>query len=258
MITPDIEISAAFYRGLAALIHDAGLNSVTVVSKETGELIKTLVRRSPPINRKKTERSMSDRVYSRFHAASHIEDKLEPGSSGIAWGRHNRNFLVAYKNHRYIGNAPIAEIKKLYYTLSKKGEQKLPFLKPRRRQMVLLRQGVTVQQKLLDDLVKKLKSNIGRLKAAWLVSTVKGPIKITGANKPPAFVTKHIQGARGSFVDGLATPKFPAFTIINRAKGISHKAVNGIIRDALQIRAKAMQANALLFMNGKKNIADYK
>jgi hypothetical protein len=133
----------------------------------------------------------------------------------------------------------------------------LAFKHPRKRQRVLISQKILATPKQISEIVGRVKKSFGRLKAAWLVSTKTGAIKLTGGNRPPLWVSKHVEGAKGRYENGLSTPNNPNFTITNFANGIGHKAINSIVASAVSIRAKAMLKNADLYTRGKKNLADY-
>jgi hypothetical protein len=121
----------------------------------------------------------------------------------------------------------------------------------------LISQKILTTQKQQEALARRIKNHRGRLKAGWMTAVFSGQIHISGANMPPQWVTRHASGARGSHVNGLSNRNFPNFTIINSAKGIGHRAVSYFVNKAVQVRAKAMSKNALLFMQGKKNLSDY-
>lgn len=259
MINADIELTAGFNRGLAALIHDAGLNAKTVVAKESGELIKTLVRMSPKADAKKIKDDITRRFeLQNFEVKSDLAGKGKTYKQGIEWIGVNSHYLTGIAPDKDMREASPEDLKKFLYQITKKGRIRSDFKHPRARQRILILQRVLTKTKTVITLAGMKAKNRGRLAAGWLVATTKGPIKLTGANLPPKFVTDHARGARGNFINGLEAVKFPNFTLINTAKGIGHKSIDRMLKTAIGIRTKAMEANTLLFMKGKKFVSDYK
>lgn len=250
--------------GIAGLIDRVGLNSAVVVAKEMGELIKTLVRISPPKDPKKTGESIRRNVIGKFEMAKHggyrgfEETSGKVGASGIKWYSVDEKFLRGVKPESDRRDASADDLYRVYHRLTKKGRMIFPFRHPRRRQRVMISQKILTRDKTVDKVIVRVKGHRGRLKAGWLVSVLRGAIKITGANMPQKWVTKHLNSkTRGDFISGLNNKRFPSFTIMNRAKGISNAVATGFVNAAVKIRVKAMAANALLFMRGKKRLADY-
>lgn len=253
MITADVQLTQYFSRGVAGLVYGAGLDARVVVPKEISELIKTLVRLSPKAQPAKIRSDVIKRftVFGR-EGRDFIQGKdTFQGHGEVAWYFASSHQLSGVKKEADLRAASVADLKALMYQRTRAGA-----IRGRRgRQMVYISQKILTKASTVAKLAAAKVRNRGRLAAGWLVSVVKGPIKITGG-RIPEFVNRHAQGARGSYIDGI-TGKFPRFTIINTAVGIGQKSVDGIVKSAVKIRAKAMQANALLFMKGKKNISDY-
>ena len=262
-ITVTFRETPAFQQGLTALIYQAGLNAKKVVAKETGELEKTLIRVSLPRSLQKTRANITSGIESKFALAgnsslSEQRNGGKVGKSGIEWYHVDSKFLRGIAPQSDKRNASVEEIAKLRWRISAKGRLNLPFKNRRGSQSVLLYQTILTKAATVKKVIAQAKNAIGRRAAGWLPASTRGAIKLTGGNMPPASVTRHAQGARGTFVDGLGIPNFPRFTLVNNAKGINQKAMFGLIKMAMSIRAKAMQRNALLFMSGKKKISDYK
>lgn len=256
MITADIQLTAGFNRGLAALIHDAGLNAQTVVAKETGELIKTLVRLSPKADPKKIKSDIKTRfaIYGRESDHELITGPRHrfEGQGEVRWYAAYPSALYGVKAEADLRRASVDDLKKLMYSRTKTGR-----IRGRRgRQAVYITQRILTKASTVAKLAAAKARNRGRLAAGWLVAVARGPIRLSGG-RIPEFINRHASGARGNFADGLGNRKYPNFTIINTAKGVGKKTVNEMVKTAVAIRAKAMQANALLFMRGKKNLADY-
>lgn len=250
--------------GIMGLIQHVGIEAPKVVSKETGELIKTLVRISPPKYLARSRFQIKQSIQHKFDTVrdSSIADKKydgKTGPSGILWYRVDRDFLrgIAPKDDKR--DASVDDLAKLRHKISKTGRRVLQFKHPRRHQKVMLRQQILTKKSTVTQLIKRVQTHIGRLKAGWLVSVERGPIRLTGANQPPGWVFKHAPLARGRFIDNLDSKEFPKFLIANSAVGIGNRKLNMpyIVQVALNIRGKAMAENAKLLLSGKKKIADY-
>lgn len=262
MLTATFTTTPAFNRGLSALIHQAGLNAAAVVRKETGELIKTLVRLSPPKSPPLTRANIKDRTNAKFEAIAGELRTLKNtsgkiGPLGVTWYSVDETFLRGVAPQQDQRAASAEEIYQLAKVTNKRGRRILGFQYPRRRQRVMIAGRIVTTKRQVAVVVARLQRHVGRLKAGWLVAVTGGDVRLTGAHLPPAWVTRHAVGARGTYTDGTHHPQRPTFEIRNTARGIGGRAVRGIITAALRVRAKAMQANALLFMKGKKNLADY-
>lgn len=264
MITADVDMTGFNY-GIRGLIKKVGLNGRTVVSKETGELIKTLVRVSPPKDPAKTREAIQSRANSVFSALRGNESKFESesakeGDSGVKWYAASNKYLFGVARDSDMRNASSETLRRILYRTKTVGEKTriiVNFKHPRRMQRAAILTKVLTKKSQVVELVALIKKNVGRLKAGWLVAVSNGPIKLSGANMPPGWVTRHAEGAKGRFIDQLSDASKPTFTIANFAKGIGQPAVNSLVQIAVNIRAKAMQKNALLFMSGKKNLSDY-
>lgn len=246
-----------FQRGIKGLVLDCGINAKKVVAKEMGELEKTLSRLSPKADPKKIKTDINRR-FAVMGSSEHEFDSAGPrrsfeGQGDVRWYAANSRALYGVKADADYRKASVEDLKKLMYARTKGGKIR----GKHGRQAVYITQRVLTKASTVARLAAAKVRNRGRLAAGWLVATFRGPIKITGSGQPPKFVTRHAEGARGTFIDSLAVPNFPRFTITNFAKGISGKTINGMIQKALNIRGKAMAANALMFMKGKKKIADY-
>ncbi len=265
MLTATFKTTPAFDAGIRGLIQKCRLNSRVVVLKETGELIKTLVRLSPPKNPGKTRANIQESVNYKFTKAAEgggrdfESTSGSVGASGIKWYSIDSSFLRGVLPQSDMRKASADALYKSYYTLSRAGRQILEFKHPRRRQRVMISGKLLAKPSTIKKVIKRIQDHVGRLKAGWLVAAFAGPIQLTGANTPPQWVTRHSSGARGRFVDGTANQDKPTFLIANSAEGIGGKKTNvaWIVQAAVKIRAKAMAANALLFCKGRKKISDY-
>ena len=262
MLNATFETTPAFNAGINGLIQKCRINARTVVEKETGELIKMLVKVSPPRNLQASKKNVEATIPFKFELTGLRDFQTtsgQIGKSGVKWYSMDEKFLRGVSQEKDLRKASTAELKSFYYALTRKGRQILQFKHPRRRQRVMLSQKILITKQQMNKLTANIKSKFGRLKAGWCVAVAQGAIKIYGANMPPGWVTKHFSGARGDTINELLSKENPRFTIINRAAGIGNPQHNlkFYVNLALKARASAMKSNALLFMRGKKNIADY-
>lgn len=261
MITANVDMTL-FRKGLAGLIRDARISAPVVVKKETGELIKTLVKLSPPDKPKTTRDAITARIRRKFLAASVATERGHNmvSEDGTIYYRSDSNFLFGVAADRDLRRASVEELKAAYYSIKTvDGATRIvyPFRKRKGRQRVAILQNILTREATVKKLIAKLRNHVGRLKAGWLVASLHGAVRLTGSNLPPKWVTRHAAGARGTFIDGTGNKEFPTFTIANSAKGISQRRVNEIVQIAVNLRGKAMAKNATFFMKGKKRIADY-
>jgi hypothetical protein len=257
-----------FNVGMGKLVAALRIELPKVVKKEAGELIKTLVRITPPADPQKTRDSITNKVYTTFGGLSHEISAEQRGylSNGVNWYAWDRDYLFGVQPEKDMTRAGLSEIKKLFLSAKNPASgtrQILDFQIPRKHQRVAIAQKVLTTVKQRQKLIDYLWNHVGRLKAGWLVATnlpgCKGIVTMTGANLPPKWVTRHAVGARGDAIDETSVKDAPSITIINRAAGVGNRKNNldWLVRDAVKIRADAMSKNALLFMRGKKNLSDY-
>ncbi len=253
---------------MAGLVYKAGLAQQDVVRKETGELIKTLVRISPPAEPDKTRQQIVAQVYSVMGALNHDilprENKILGGSNSIVWYAWDSQFLYGVAPENDMTKASVADLKKVFLQSkisgSRPGRQIVDFAHPRKNQRVIITQKVITTVKQRQKLIDYFWRHVGRLKAGWLVAVGNQIVTLTGANQPPKWVTRHIAGAHGTAVDQTNAPDFPSITISNYSAGIGNRKNNltYLVRSALSIRIKAMAKNCTLFVRGKKNLSDYR
>ena len=121
MLTASVDMSG-FNAGMAGLIQKCGLNSRVVVAKEAGELIKELIRLTPPKNPKKTKDSISKNVSTKFSALTgtlgNYEDfDRKESSSGVKWYAASRSFLFGVARDSDMRKASQAELMSAYYAI---------------------------------------------------------------------------------------------------------------------------------------------
>jgi len=254
-----------FNRGIDALRKSVGVESRKLVEKETAELIKTLVRLTPPKNLATSKKSATTDVRKVFRAVPNkIFDGVKEGKGATRWLYAAPYVLLGVNREHFLPNLGTEDgFKKYKSTRGKFGvsSQRMHvrgFVVRRGQQAMMRTARVVTSAKTIASIVNRVHRNFGRQKAGWLVSVFSGVIKLAGGNMPPKWVTRHIDGARGRFEDGLAVPSNPSFTIVNTSKGISSAVAASVVKTAVAIRARAMIANAKLFVSGKKKLSDYK
>ena len=249
-----------FDRGIAGLIKKVGLNGRVVVRKETGELIKTLVRVTPKAQPERIRRDISGKFALAGDVGNSDQGRYSGklAENGILWYQVDSQYLRGIAPELDKRGASVKELEALSYTITKKGRRKLDFIHPHKRQRVLLYQTVLTKAATVNKLIAQKIKNRGRLAAAWMVAVLFGKIQLTGVGQPPAYIKRNLtHESRGYFQDGTGSENKPSFMIANYGKGIGQRQINFLVRKAVNIRARAMAKNALLFMRGIKQLGDY-
>jgi hypothetical protein len=248
---------------MTGFVDRLGIEARVVLKKEMGELVKTLVRITPAadvVKLKAFNESQFEKVGDSNNSnVSHAHGGgWKIGKSGILWYAVDSNFLRGIAPEKDMRSASAEELKALSYQITKKGHAlNLPFRNRKTSQRVLLAQTILTKASTVKKMIALKLKNRGRLKAGWLAAW--DFLSPGGGNQPPQWVTRHKVGAHGYFLDGLGVKDHPMFTIANFAAGVgnSRNNLDWLVQKALNIRAKAMQANLGLFMRGKKHLSDY-
>ena len=254
-----------FEKGLSEFIGATRIKTAVVVKKECGELIKTLVKITPPATPETTRQSITNQVYMTMSALDHVTRQIaehKHSGDGITYYAFDQNYLYGVASDKDMTSASVPELKKVFLSTKNSGglaRQIVDFNHPRKRQRVALAQRVMTTVRQRQKLIDYFWRHVGRLKAGWLVAVGDNIVTLKGANLPPRWVTRHQVGARGTAVDNTNVKDFPSITISNFAAGVGSKKnnLNWLVRGALKIRIKAMATNATLYMQGKKNLSDY-
>jgi hypothetical protein len=255
-----------FQKGLDGFLRKLRIDSRVVIAKEMGELIKTLVRISPPQDPKKTRASIKKNFSNRFEilnkqTTNFEASEIQTSSSGVKWYAANSRYLFGAAADSDMREASQTTLLHIYYRAKTVQESKrivVGFKNRNTRQRVAIATRILTTKKQVNDLVARVSAHVGRLKAGWLAAVRDGKIEITGAYKPPGWVTRHANmQLRGRYVDGLKNPDGPSFLVANSAKGISSRYNRFLVQKALDIRGKAMRKNLMLYFGGKKRVADY-
>ena len=254
-----VDISG-FNRGMTGFVDRLGISGPVVLKKEMGELVKTLVKITPGADAEKLRKNISGKfdtigdANNSWHAGGGL------GETGdIEWYAVDSRFLYGVAKQADRRDASVDDLKALLYTITKSGHRLNVPIKGHKTQRALITQTILTKASTVKKLIAAKLKNRGRLKAGWMAAVFQGALQLTGGNKPPQWVTRHASGARGYFLNGLGVKNYPTFTIANTAAGVGNPKNNldWLVQKALNIRAKAMQANLTLFMRGKKNLSDY-
>ena len=263
MITADVDMTG-FNQGIQALMRSVGATSRVIVEKETGELIKTLIRISPPEKPGKTKDSIlkkHQKMFATLGEDNNYEyDSTKSGSGGIKWYASSKKYLFGASPQNDMRKSDTRELLDLSYRVKNiQGSGRIisGFKRRITNQRVAIITKILAKPSQVKKLITKIQGHVGRLKAGWFVAARDGKVKITGAYLPPRWVTKHAVGARGRADVQLSDPTNPHIVIANSAKGVTGKKSQYFVNAALKIRAKAMLANSALFTSGKLNLADY-
>jgi len=267
MITADIDMTG-FNSGIVAMMRSVGATSRQIVEKETGELIKTLVRISPPSDAAKKSKQL-DNIKKQISKTFHIfgknnnfeYDNTQASKSGMKWYAASSKYLFGGAPDTDMRKASQKELLTVHYSrkdVQGSGRIITSFKNRKTSQRVAIITKIVAAKNQVDALIKRVQKNVGRLKAGWLVAARDGKVRLSGANLPPAWVKKHVNsGTRGRADVQLQNSTNPHITITNFAKGVRSEASLYFVNAALRIRAAAMLKNADLYTSGKKNLGDY-
>ena len=171
MLTATFQTTPAFHAGIQGLIQKCRINSRVVVKKETGELIKMLVKVSPPKDLAKSKSQVEAGLRYKFAMAaeggfrSFENTSGTIGPSGVKWYFVDGKFLRGVAPQSDKRKESPSGLIKLYRTLSKGGRVIVPFKHPRKRQRVMISTKILVTKGQLAKTAALLKTKFGRLKA---------------------------------------------------------------------------------------------
>ena len=252
-----VDISG-FNRGMAAFVDKLGIEPPKVLKKEMGELVKTLMRITPAAEGEKIRDQITFKFALLGGSLGEMETKAldigKMGKQGINWFFFSSSNLLGVASENDKRDASVDEIKQLSYKITKRGAVR-GSIKNHPGQTAIVYQTILTKASTVNKLVAQKTKNRGRLKAGWCAAWD----FLSPSGSLPGYVSRHLTGLRGYFINGLGIKGFPTFTIANTASGVSDPKVNldWLVRSALSIRAKAMQKNLLMFMSGKKHLSDY-
>lgn len=244
---PSLEASLTRWNSfVAGKIDMTQLAGQGVTRKEAGRLVQTLIKITPPADRKGSMDKLGAKVEGKFHSlgeeSGHSFSEFSAGSKAgqgdVRWYAFQPNSIYGIKQDLDMSEASVEDLRDVYYKTQLNGDGRI-VAGTRGRQTVYLWQKITTKAATVKKLAKRLKDHFGRLKAGWLPSW-KDLGRPGGTYSPPGWVTDHEDGARGYSINGLGDPRFPQFTLENHAKGAGTAKMNGLVRDALVIRSEAM------------------
>lgn len=252
--------TSLYTSGINGLVEFMKGKTKLVLHKETGELLKTLIKFTPRSSSKKIAASISNKFAT--IASFQVENKKAARAivkNGIKWIHHDSNFLWGVAPESDMTGATVDELKKLNYALSASGKSEIKdFKKPRKGgQRVLIFRTILTKSSTVKKLIAAKSKNAGRLPAGWLAGWDK--LSPKGGNMPPNLVMRHKSGCRGTFVDASGNWVQPYFQISNTAEGVGSKRnrVKAIAAFALDLRGKAMAKNLRVMIKGKRRVKDY-
>lgn len=255
MITSEIDLTK-FNAGLVALGNATRLQMPALLKKETGELIKMLIRLSPPKNIVKSRASIGRKIDIRF-AIMKPSAEVETGGE-IKWTGSNEKFLFGINPNVDMRGSSAQQVldKYLQYSKTRGGRQSWTtnFKSPRKAQRVRIEQRLVITKSLAAATLKLIGEKFGKLKAAWMEAVKAGIVNLTGGSIP-SYVTRHMGTRNGRVINQLGEKHTPAVTIINSSPGIG--ATKQTVSFAVNARAVAMVKNAQLFTAGIKHLSDY-
>jgi hypothetical protein len=256
MITADLDISG-WNAKAARYVTELGIDGQKVIKTQAGLLVRTLINLTPPRKLGESQKAIDHNVKARFGLVSSLSTGFVQGNGGkaghgdVRWLFSTPHLLMGVEKDRDMTKAGSDELYKLYFAIrQRRGYQERGL---RGKQSVRIWQKVTTTEKQSKQVANRVKAHLGRQKAGWLPSY--DELRPAGA-APPQWVTRHRQGARGTFLSGLMVPGAPSVTLVNRAFGIEKSAI--VVKQALQVRERAMVKDIDLYLKGVKKKADFK
>ncbi len=257
-MTLDVD-TRRFNEVLATVADKLGVTSAgegsRFVRKQAGLLTQTLIRITPPTRRAQTAQKIEDRVNAKFASLKSPKREFDDQESG---GKHGSGSIrwYSWNSTGLYGVARAADFRyatpdQLYELMKRTTSRGTIIAGQRGKQKVRIWQKILTKKKTVNDLVRRLLTHIGRLKAGWCVSwqALGAP---TGVYSPPEWVTRHMNGARGYSVDGLGIPGRPTFSMANFAAGATHEGTRRLVQRAILIRSQAMMKDLQLYVRGIK------
>lgn len=223
-------------RKLARYIGELGMNAIDVVKDQSRLLLKAVIKITPPNSNSQGRKAVfSDIAKSmtpiypenfRGPHAAHIREILEKKDM-VGF----QAFLLNQKNKWR--NWRIEKFSPELHRKAQNGQGKVT-----KSQHVFV-----AETREWEKYVKKQQSHVGREKCGWW------PAYRSLGGTLPNWITRHTEGARGSFNDSqLNSKSFPSFTMRNFSHGIG--GASRLIREAIRIRGEAMEKDI------KRRLAD--
>jgi hypothetical protein len=248
-----------FSQSIAAKAALFGKLTVACLRIECLRLTETLIRISPPRDKKKTEKNIVEDVGKKFDALgqgdssdmggrfSATTDKHGKDISGkrgrgeVRWLLWNHKALIGVAEEMDMRTASMEHLKDIHRSkaFTSKGRERRG--KRGKQSVIVIRKRLTSTD-TLKKLVEHLWGNIGRLKAGWLVAWKAVGGETAGKYRPPKWVMDHGgAGVRGGVdVANLQDAQVPSVRLWNTAKGSGSAKMREIASNALQLRIKSM------------------
>lgn len=248
---------ADFNRQMALRADTLGRAANIVLREQAGFLARTLIQISGPRNLSKSKNALEKNLHRLFGEFS-IPIVRIPGAGGkhgngdIYWYDSTSTSLYGIAEPVDKTRLDKDEVYDLYKELRGRPQKKggMTVVGKRGKQTVKIWEKFTIAAAQMRALYARLASHFGRRQAGWIPAWRSLGSPSAGLGPVPKRVLDHEQGARGNFENGLGSKTHAFFTLINSAKGSSD--LQGIVSNALKIRAKAMAADLKLYINGTK------
>ena len=194
MITSTVDMTN-FNAGIDALRRSVGATSRQIVEKETSELIKTLVRLTPPKNLATSKKVATSDVRKVFREMPKtIFEDAKAGKGPTRWLYAAPNVLLGVNREHFLPTLGTEDGFERYkrtrgrfgVSSQRMGKKVNGFAHARRGPQALTRLArIVTSAKTIASVVNRVHRNFGRQKAGWLVSVFSGAIKMAGGNMPP-------------------------------------------------------------------------
>lgn len=245
-----------FNTGCAVYANTLKLAPKDVVSQQAGLLMLDLARNLPPKDPEKTKATIQKAVQDRFSILTAPGTDFSVGSGGkegrgdIHWIGSSPSLLFGIAKDVDMTKATPEDLRKLYYHTTKSGKISLGH---RGKQRVKVSQKITTREATRAKLVKIIQDRVGLLRASFC----KGLSAVQAKGKPPAWVAKQIDKAKGDFINGLNQPGKAEFSIISNAAGVTSEKSTFFLQGALDRRANAMVTRAQYLSREAKKKAGF-
>ena len=223
------------------------LDVAGVLKKEAGRLVSTLIRVTPPGDRRKLREQITKNISSTFVSLGkfktgqgfHGLNSPKSGSGSVIWYAWQSDALYGVRREDDATGASQEHIENLYFSLQYHKGMMRQMAGRRGKQTIWIKQKILVTEAAIAKLTKKFQKHIGRQKASWV------PAYRALGSPPgyavPGYVEDHAgSGVKGSAIDELSNKDFPSFTVESHAVGIASDNTVRQIDAALRIRSEAM------------------
>lgn len=243
---------------MSRYVTQLGIPEREVIRRQSGLLIKDIVRVMPPRNlsrsRKKTDEALSQVFSPPPPKIWRLGDKKGGGIGSEFQELYASPELLVSTPTKLLGNSgsPTPGLVTTFYnrrgTLGPKYTEGPLRHGWAQRQKLIVINRIIITKSAINRVKGNLVDRIGKMKASFCFAW--DHLKIAG--KPPAWVSKHVtrKDAKGSFADLTNLPN-PEFDIESNASGISGKRPQEIVRGAMRIRAEKMMADLRNQLSGK-------